>query len=159
DDRLQRAHDLVAPHVALAEPQREREALLARLVSEHVVARPSLRALSLRLLRQAARVVARGAAVVLQAIDERDHFLRIALTYDLQQQRLRLDVGAPTDLTYVLRHRVEAQDLGDRRAALAQALRHRLVRVAVALGQRLEAVRLLEGAEVLALEVLHERDL
>src|SRR6185295_5965633 len=88
DDRLQRAHDLVAGHVALPELQREREALLARLIAEDVVARPALRRLRLSLLCDLARVLARGATAVvfLKALHERDHFLHVALTNHLQQQ-------------------------------------------------------------------------
>ena len=65
----------------------------------------------------------------------------------------------PTYVAHFFRHRAQAEDLGDRRAALAQPIGHRFVRVAVALGQRLQSVRLFERAQVLALQVLDEGDL
>src|SRR6266540_1768687 len=60
DDRLQRAHDLLARDIALLELQREGEVLLAWLVAEHVVTRPPLRRLRLSLLRDPSRVLACG---------------------------------------------------------------------------------------------------
>src|SRR6266545_4970797 len=60
DDRLQRAHDLLARDIALVELQRESEVLLAWLVAEHVVTRPPLRRLRLSLLRDPSRVLACG---------------------------------------------------------------------------------------------------
>ena len=103
--------------------------------------------------------MARRRALALHALEHRDHFFRLRLPDDLKQQRLRVNVGAPTSLAHLFGHRREGERLRDRRSALAEPLGHLLVRVAVALGERLQAVGLLERAEVLSLQVLDERDL
>ena len=72
---------------ARPELQRESEVLLAWLVAEHVVTGPPLPRLRLSLFRDPPRVFAcRTTAFVLQPLDEREHFLHVALTNHLQQQ-------------------------------------------------------------------------
>src|SRR5947209_3941732 len=125
DHLLQRADKLLALDDAPLELKREREAPVLRLMPEHVAPRTAAR--PPRLLRDAPRLVARGRAFALHALEHRHHFFRRRLPDDLQQQRLRVDVGVPTSLAHLFGHRRERQRLRDRRAALAEPLRPLLV--------------------------------
>src|SRR4029450_7619162 len=100
--------DVAARHLGAAELQREAEALLFRLVAEREVARPAAPPL-LPWLERSARLLSRAESFALHALDELDHFLRRRLAHDLQQQRLRMNVGQPTELAHAVRHVREGQ--------------------------------------------------
>ena len=130
-------------------------ALVGGLIREDVV----LRAAGLRLGRRLAQLLARGAALAGDLLDQGGHFLRRLLPNYLQKQRLRGNVGQPTKIPDLLGHLVQRQRLGDRGARLAQPPRQVLVRVAAALGQAVQRLGLFERRQVLALQVLDQREL
>ncbi len=104
-------------------------------------------------------LLARDRALRRQLLDQRQHLLRVRLPDDLQQRRLRGNVGQPTKVPDLLRHVVQRQRLGDRRPRLPELPRHVLVRVAALLRELLQRLRLFERRQVLALEVLDQRQL
>src|SRR4051812_32893005 len=92
DDRLERVDDLVARGPALVETQLQIEGLGRRAEGEDVV----LRAAGLRLGRGVAQLLAGGAALAGDLLDEGGHFLRGVLSNYLEKQRLGGNVGQPT---------------------------------------------------------------
>src|SRR5581483_1051588 len=155
DDGFERVDDLVAADAALREVQLQVERFGRGPVGEHVVLRPA----GLRLRGRLAELLAGGAALAGDLLDEGGHFLRGFLPNHLQQQRLGGNVGQPTQVPDLLGDAVQRQRFGDRGARLAEAPRQVLVRVAAAVGQPVERLRLFERRQVLALQVLDQREL
>src|SRR3990172_6739321 len=156
--RLQRSQDLLACGMLLLELDREDEALPFGLEAEDIVPRSSPRAPGRFVPREPPYVRARR-PLAAESLDQRCHFFRATLSNDLKENGLRLDVGQPTHLANALRHGRERQRLRDGRAALAELLRHHLVRVVVGVDERLQPIRLFERRQVLALQVLDQREL
>src|SRR6476661_225714 len=155
DDVLQGVNEL-----GLLDPRfRERKGELVRsalrLVDERETARPS--GVRLLFLLPGAEVVpgrtGRG------ALDRVPHLLRVLESGDLQEHRLRVDVGAPTFVPQLLRDVEERHRLGHRDPGLPDRVGDLLLGVAVALGETREAFGLLERVKVSAVEVLDQRDL
>ena len=93
------------------------------------------------------------------AADDLLHRLFVAGARDLHQHRLVGDARLAAHGADAIGDFVDRQRLGDRRARLADDLRDLLVRVAEFLLQHVEAFRLFERRQVLALDVLDQRDL
>src|SRR5262249_36606424 len=91
-DRLERLDDLVAAGAALRDAELQVERLGRRPVGECVVLRPA----HLRPRGLLADLLARGAALAGDFLDEGGHFRRGLLPNDLEKQRLRGNVGQPT---------------------------------------------------------------
>ena len=79
---LESLNDLVLGDLGLAELQTERVGLLPRLEAEDEVTRPALALLGTFLTDDSPRLASRG-SFLLEPLDERDHFSRVALAYDL----------------------------------------------------------------------------
>ena len=88
-----------------------------------------------------------------------EHDLLGAKAAELEKERLRGDVGAPTFFLNRRRKLGDRERLGDRDSGLPDRVRDLLVGVAVAILERDVSVRFLERRQVLPLEVLDERDL
>ena len=101
----------------------------------------------------------RDGALTCQLLDQRDHFLRVGLSNYLQKRRFSGNVGQPTKIPHLFGHRRQRERLGDRGSRLPQLARQVFVGMTAVLGQLLEGFRLFERRQVLALQVLDERQL
>src|SRR5262245_2316959 len=155
DDRFERFDDLVLRGATLRKTQFQIERFGGRTIREDVM----LRAAGLRLRRCLAQLLPRGSALAGDLLDERRHFLRRLLFYQLREPRLGGNVGQPTKVADFLGHCLQRQRLGDRGARFSEAPGKVLVRVAAAIGEAVQRLRLLERRQVLALQILDERQL
>src|SRR4029079_12770833 len=119
DDGLERLDHFVPRGAALVEAELEVERLGRRPEGEDVV----LRASWPRPGRRLAHLLPCDAALTGDLLDEGGHFLGGILSNYLQQQRLRRNVGQPTQVADLLRHGVQRQRFGDRGPRLAEAPR------------------------------------
>src|SRR5262249_13522415 len=155
ENLLEGVDQLVALHARLLEEDVDLERSVLRLEDKG-------EGLRLRLPRRAdflllAQIVARRTGD-----DLRDRFLHLVLvaeSRDLEEHRARIDVGAPTFVAQLLRNLKQRERLGDRDARLPDRRRDLLLCVAVRLGERRIAHRLLERMEVAPMQVLDQRDL
>src|SRR5262249_41280346 len=155
DDGLQRFDHFLAIDARFGEAQLEPEGFGGGLVAERVVFGAA--GFAPGLLVPADRL-ARGAAFPGDALDERHHFLMVSLPNYLQKQRLRGNVGQPTQVLHLVRHGVQRERLRDRRAGLPQLSRHVFVGVAAPRRQRLQRLGFFKRRQILPLDVLDERD-
>lgn len=153
---MQRIADLVVRGARLAErhPHGERAVFRLKLVLVPLGSGST----RVGLLPGGARVVA-GQAAIADGVPERELCDRGWLAQDLQKLALRIDVCAPTFLLYRLREAIEAEALRDGDSRLPDDLGELLVGQVSPLLQPLEALRLLDGVQVFALEILDEGDL
>ena len=98
--------DLIALYPGFAELQVEIEGLGGR----HILEGEGLWPPRFRPRCRGPGLLACGVARVSgQLLEKRDHFLRVALPNDLQEQRLGGHIGQPTQLSNLVRHSVEAE--------------------------------------------------
>ena len=153
---FERVDHLVAADAGSGETEFEVEQLGRRPVGEHEVLRPA----RLGLGGGGADLLARGAALAGDFLDQGGHFLGCLLPNYLQQQGLGRNVGQPTQSCRTSSGiPISASDSVIDVRDFPSRLRQVLVRVAAAVGQAVQRFRLLERRQILALQVLDQREL